>query len=380
MAKTLTVVGRVASVGLLMTGLGGCPQVTVRARDAEADLPGADAEALVLAVPGAGAREVPTNLSRVVVAAAADPGPLALVGPDGAPVPARPAADTPACGSAFCAALELQAGLAAQSDYAVRAGGRALDFQTGAGADARPPALLAPALASDGPCAVVHVVSDEPVTAELRDARGRTSARIDVAALEHELGAPAPIGPYLVVVVRDLAGNVTGMQVTWQPPVARPPFALTEVLAHPRGAQPAQEWIEIKNLGAQTLSTAGLTIRAGGASDALPTALIPAGGYGLIVGAGFQLDDGVDVAPAPGAALVRLSSAAIGGGLANGAGAPVELRDGASQMVSRYGGFVDTSVRAAAGTSVSRISEAGCDVRANWRATSPPTPGAASGP
>src|SRR5262249_43152432 len=73
MAKTLTVVGRVASVGLLMTGLGGCPQVTVRARDAEADLPGADAEALVLAVPGAGARGGATKLLPGVGGGAARP-------------------------------------------------------------------------------------------------------------------------------------------------------------------------------------------------------------------------------------------------------------------------------------------------------------------
>jgi hypothetical protein len=199
----------------------------------------------------------------------------------------------------------------------------------------------------------------------------------DVAALEHEIGAAPVNGSYVVVAITDLAGNLAGSRVEYTP-LAAPPrrLVVSEVMSHPRGPQPAQEWVELANLDATPAPTAGLTIASGTAMELLPAALIPAGGFALVVGAGFVADDGADVPPAVGAALIRLPTASISGGLPNGGGTPVELRDAGGHVLSRYGGFVDVSPRSAAGTSVARIDLTACDLPANWRRPAHPTPGA----
>jgi len=267
--------------------------------------------------------------------------------------------------------------LAPASIYWVEAGGMRLPFTTGSGPDMTAPALTAPAVDTDGRCVRVQVAADEPVTLELRDGRGAPLVRRDVAALVADLAVPYPPGPVLIVMATDLAGNLAGNQAAWQPPAGGPsPLVISEVMAHPRGRQPAQEWVELKNLGRAAVSTAGLQIASGGGSDPLPDALVPAGGYAVIVGAGFSEQDGVDVPPAPDAAIVRLANATIGGGLGNPAGGAVELRAADGRLLSRYGGFVDVSAHSAAGQSAARIDPAGCDVRANWQRSAQPTPGA----
>jgi len=384
-ASALTLAKCADSIALAMVCLciAGCPRRLERAPLLDGGVAASDGSpsgiGLALVVPGAGARDVPTNLERVVMAAAEDPGPVVVRGGDGRVV-ASHVMDAPlSCEAPHCSGVALDAPLAPTSIYWVEAGGLRFSFMTAAGADTSAPVVATPTLDYDGRCVLVRVASDEPVTIELADAGGSTLGRRDIAALIEEVAVPAPGGPFVTARLTDLAGNVASEEILWQPPPpGAPALTLTEVMAHPRGAQPAQEWVELKNLGTEAVSTAGLVISAGGSRDSLPDALVPAGGYAVVVGAGFALDDGgLDVPPAPGAALLRLASAAIGGGLGNAAGSVIELDDASGRVVSRYGGFIDVSARGAAGQSAIRIDETGCDVRTNWRLAATPTPGAA---
>jgi hypothetical protein len=358
----LTGLAGAVSVGVLMMALG-CPDV----RSPPAGAPDAGGPHARLVVPPAGT-PAPTNLRRIVVAADADPGLLAM--------PGAHLGRTPACEAAWCGELDLEGPLAPGATLAIAAGRETLSLAVGSDADRTSPHLIVDSVVAEGACAHVQLYADEPTTVTLRDGHGAVIAARDVAALSHELAATAPSGPDLVVVVADLAGNAAGAHIDWQPAANLPPLVITEVMAHPLGPQPAQEWVEIENRGTQAVSTAGLSIAAAGGSDALPSALIPPGGFAVIAGAGFQTDDGADVPPAAGALLLRLASPTIGDGLSNAAGSAVELRNAAGRVISRYGGWIDATPRAAAGKSAARSDAAACDARAAWRTSAHPTPGA----
>jgi hypothetical protein len=335
--------------------------------------PDAAATAPRLVVPPADAVGVPTNLRRVIVAAPSDPGPLAL-----APAGVRTAALSGplTCGAPACAGLELETLLLPNAHYEVVAGTARLPFQTGSGPDLAAPTVRIVEIVAEGRCALLRAAADEPVTVELRDARGRALATRDVAALDVEISAVAGQGPELILAVTDLAGHFTGTSIPYTPTRDPAPLVITEVLSHPKGPQPAQEWVELHNVGSSPLATDGFVLTAASGSDPLPAAFVPGGGFALVVPAGFSPDDGVDARPAPGAALLRLGSTTLGKGLPDGAGVPVELRDGAAQLVSRYGGYIDTSPHGAAGTSAARVADEACDARSAWRPSRPPTPGA----
>jgi hypothetical protein len=355
--------------------------VGARSQDAAAEGDG-DAEAgaaFALVVPPANVA-APINLVRIVIAAGVDPGPPTLLGPGAGQLPTLPLPGALACGAAACRGILLTEALLPNARYQVVAGGGALPLATGAGADTTAPSLLAPTLAWDGPQVIVRLAADEPVTAELRDEAGKTLAQSDVAALAQELCGEPQSGAQLSVVVRDLAGNVAGALVPVALPPARPRLAITELCAHPKGPRPAQQWVELRNLDAETADTTGMHILAGGGESALPSALLPAGAYALVVGAGFDAASAVDVPPRPGTILLRLAGAAIGRGLVSAGGGAVELHDALATPLSRYGGFLDTSARMAAGSSVERVGEAACDLRANWQVRATPSPGGPSPP
>jgi hypothetical protein len=358
----LTLVAGAVSVGVLMTTLG-CPD----ARSPSAGAPDAGGAHARLVVPPQGTI-APANLRRVVVAADADPGVLALAG-------AHRAQAVPVCEAAFCAELDLDAPLA-PGTYAITAGTEMLRLDVGPTEDRVPPRLIVDSQLGEGACVHLQLYADEATTVELRDPRGAVIARRDVAALAHELAALAPQGPSLLIVAADLAGNTGGARIDWMPPANPPPIVITEVMAHPLGTQPAQEWVELHNRGALAVSTSGLSIAAGGGSDPLPTALIPAHGFAVVAGAGFATDDGVDAPPAPGSLLLRLASPTVGDGLSNAAGAAVELRDPNGRVISRYGGWIDTTPHSAAGKSAARTDPAACDARTSWQRSAHPTPGA----
>src|SRR5262249_4770159 len=192
------------------------------------------------------------------------------------------AASPPACEAPWCGELDLDAPLEAGRTYFVRAGADSLPFVVAGAADHAPPQLVVDSIAAEGNCAAVRLYADEPITAELRDAAGHSLLRRDVSALAHELAVRAPDRPPLVALVADLAGNSAAARIDWNPPSDLPALAITEVMAHPLGVQPAQEWIELENRGSQTVPTAGLVVAAAGGSDPLPSALIPPDGFAVV--------------------------------------------------------------------------------------------------
>src|SRR5206468_4296121 len=109
----------------------------------------------------------------------------------------------------------LDAELAAGAHYWVQAGQDSLPLEVGDTEDRIAPKVIVDAVQAEGLCAHVQLYSDEVTTAELRDANGAVLARRDVAALAHELAAPAPLGPALLLLATDLSGNSGGAWIDW---------------------------------------------------------------------------------------------------------------------------------------------------------------------
>jgi hypothetical protein len=153
------------------------------------------------------------------------------------------------------------------------------------------------------------------------------------------------------------------------------PIAITEIHANPAGPEPAQEYVEIRNLGRDSVDVAGLTIEDSKGVDPLPAALLDSGAYALIVSSGFDPVSPVDTAPRAGTPLIRVDTRIGSDGLANG-GEVVRLRTAGGTVLSSYGGFVDVSAAKWSGKSVPRLPEDACDQAVAWsRLPSPATPG-----
>jgi hypothetical protein len=149
---------------------------------------------------------------------------------------------------------------------------------------------------------------------------------------------------------------------------------ITEVLGNPAGTEGTQEFVELQNLDPEPASLAGMVIEDKTGSDALPNAIIPAGGFAVVVPEAFVVNEGKDPPPRDDAVLVRVPGKLGSDGFAN-AGEPVRLvKDGV--VISQYGGWVNTSATAWNGRSVRRISPESCDQPSAWTTTpQAPTPG-----
>jgi hypothetical protein len=345
--------------------------------------------------PLAGATDVPPNLASVVVRFPAPVSlPVGALGVCGAPVSEIAAAE--ACEGGVCYAALLAARLPARASCRVELGEGAADgsggpiargligaFDTAAEVDQQPPAIAGLSLAADGPCVAVTFTTDEIVTGTVvlraGDAEVVTSAgagqtsfevAVPVAALPPETDATATVRAV------DRAGNLAeSAPVAWRTPAALPPVVITEVLANAAGPEPAQELVELRNLGDAEVSLDGLSLADGKGADALPPATLAPGAYALVVTSSYQADDGTDAPPRAGTQLVRVDSRLGGDGLSNG-GEVVRLLRG-EDVVSSYGGWVDVSSVAWAGKSVHRLVQSACDRRATWnRSPLPATPGA----
>src|SRR5262249_25447443 len=135
-------------------------------------------------------------------------------------------------------------------------------------------------------------------------------------------------GGALGVVVRatDRAGNLAeSAAVAARVPATLLPIAITEIRANAAGPEPAQEFVEIRNLGAEPLDVGGLAIEDAKGMDVLPAAVLEAGAYALIVPSGFDPSAPEDVPPRDGTTLVRVDSRLGADGLTN-SGEVVRLR------------------------------------------------------
>jgi hypothetical protein len=144
---------------------------------------------------------------------------------------------------------------------------------------------------------------------------------------------------------------------------------LTEVLQNPAGPEPAQEYVELLNLGSQAVDLAGWQLDDG--DDGVGVNLLPAGKLApgrraVVVGKGYK-PGSLDPSPVSGALLVRLDRALGDSGLSN-AGEVIVLRDPQGRVVSAYSNQLGSaSGKSFEGRSVQRVDPSRCDVRSNWR-------------
>jgi len=361
--------------------------------------PGVAAASLV--DPAAGATGVPVNLAAVWVKF---PGPVSL--PDGAlavatsGVPAAlgalESAACPDASPAACLRVGLAGALSAGATYVVDLGPGVMDleghqvpaglvgrFVTAPDADLTAPVIDALAVQPVGPCVAVAFTTDEPAQATIRIESAGGVRRISAGAGVTEFsGAASLVGlgagdPLLVIAeVEDRAGNrAESAAVALTVPPDLLPLAITEVLANPAGAEPTQEFVEIRNLGDQPVELQGLAIADVKGMDVLPAATLAPGAYALIVASGFDAASPKDIPPRAGVLLVRVDTRIGSDGLSN-SGEVVRLLSAHGNVVSSYGAAVDVSAASWSGKSVHRIPETACDQEASWtRHPEAPTPG-----
>lgn len=308
-----------------------------------------------------------------------------LEGPDGLAVPADTGIDACSVGleartATHCVSIAPRGGLAARATYVLRVGAGAHDargapvgpwqatFATGTSVDRKRPALVpltcdvdettlpwGCALASEAGIAL-RVRADEPARFHL-DAGGtviervspRGDARFTITALLPDASV------VLDLTVRDTAGNETSeaQEVRTTPPLAT--LSITEVRANPRGAEPAQELVELWNYGTAPVDLLGFSLADRGDAEgaAFPaSAVVPPGGRALLVADGFDARDPLDVAPPPGAPLIRVGPSLAEAGLSN-SGEPLFLRDPSGRRISA----APTSPRPRSGVCNVRVSD-----------------------
>jgi hypothetical protein len=392
--RALRVCHRSLAAALLL-GASACVPETDLAGAGPGAGPAGGAAAGTLVDPLAGAADVPVNLMAVTLRFAAPvslpASALAVCGQ--APGAVSDAADCEG-GACYTAALtaalparascrvELGAGAADGTGHAL-AGGLIGSFDTAAAADDTPPLISAVSMQTTGPCLAVTFSTDEPATGTVILTSGdvTTSSPAGTGLTSFDVAVPVaslPPASAATVVVRavDRAGNTAeSAPLAWQTPAALPPLAITEVLANPLGPEPAQEWIELRNLGAEAVDTSGLSVADSRGADALPAATLDPGAYALVATSAYDPGNGADPPPRAGTPLLRVDSRIGADGLSNG-GEVVRLLLG-DAVVSSYGGWVDVSSSAWAGHSVHRLVESACDRKDAWNHTPmEPTPGA----
>lgn len=391
-------------------------QAAVWRRDLVTAGPGSSGPEPRLVSPPPGADLVPTDLARVDTAfpRPIDPDPaatLALQSADGALLLLRDPAPCPGWVPDLCLSWRPAEPLAPGAVYRLavtttaplrdRAGRPALEpsepamFRAGPGPDLAPPDLTRTSLESHGRCLRARLVALEPLHLRLTAAGAARELVAPPGPVELAVPLVGPPGALVTaqLVATDLAGrtaertseHVLGASLD---PTA-PPLALTELLANPRGPEPAQEFVELLDLRAagDAITLTGLRLVDGDpdaldltTGDLLPAFTSTPGQRHLIVPATYDPAEGRDPAPAPGTSLIRVDASLARGGLKNSPGEALALAwdagPGGPVLLDSHGGADDPGDLP--GRSVVKDPGA-CDVPAAWRP--PPgglaTPGAA---
>ncbi len=130
---------------------------------------------------------------------------------------------------------------------------------------------------------------------------------------------------------------------------------INEVMAHPEGQEPAQEWIELYNDGVDAVSLDRWVLEDSGGTSSLPSFSLPPAHFALVVGSDFAARSAHDKPPAAGTALLRVSK--LGSrGLSN-IGELIRLRDPSGHVVSS----VPAIATPKPGYSISRVFPDGWD-------------------
>jgi hypothetical protein len=182
-------------------------------------------------------------------------------------------------------------------------------------------------------------------------------------------GLPPSTEVTLDVGAVDAAGVVwRGLFVgTTRPPA--PHVEINEVLAHPLGPEPQQEWVELLNDGPAPAPLDGYTLLVGGHATPLPSATLAPGAFALVVRQGFDASGGPDVPPAPGTLLLQVPH--IGKSGLSDDGVDLALADGNGTTVSSF----PAKPKPKQGSSVGRLTPASPDTLPASFALAVPTPG-----
>jgi hypothetical protein len=249
--------------------------------------------------------------------------------------------------------------------------------------DRTPPVIEPPLLDTVGDCLRVRFATDEPARASLIVraggseqilAAGEGSTLFDLATRLVRLPPGAP--GELIVRAVDWAGNrAESGALPMSVPPASLPLAITEVLPNPTGPEATQEFVELRNLGTAPISLEGMLIEDAAGADPLPAVMLAPGAFAVVVAAGFNGADGRDPAPRADAMLLRVEGRIGRDGIGNATEA-VRLRAPGGQVLSRYGGWIDTGPSAWTGRSVQRQPQDACDSPSGWNPRPQlPTPG-----
>jgi hypothetical protein len=117
--------------------------------------------------------------------------------------------------------------------------------------------------------------------------------------------------------------------------------SITEIMADPNGAEPAQEFVEIANYGTADIDISGWMIDDNGDAngDLIPQgSILKAHEVALLVSESYNPLDTLDPSPVDGTHIIRLTSAIGTSGLKNSEAESVELYDAAGELVSFYNG------------------------------------------
>ncbi|MEA2697534.1 MAG: hypothetical protein QOI66_1805 [Myxococcales bacterium] len=390
----------VAGAGTALVAAVGCAPDTdltderTRGDSAGADL-GPTGAGLVDPPPGAGG--VPPNLAGLVIRFGAPvtvpDGGLSVCASDAGTIRSRGAAEPMPCdGGGSCYRVGIAGSLPpgttcrvtleaplARDDGSMVAAGPVGQFDTAAAPDQSPPQLTNVMTTLEAGCLGVTLTTDEPVTVEaLVNVAGVTTTipvgagtgSLDLAIPARDLVADADGD--IIIRATDRAGNGAATEaIALHTPPAAPPVVITEVLANPAGKEPVQEFVELRNIGDATVSLEGLRLEDSRGGDVLPAVELAAGGYAVVVGAGYDPFSPVDVQPRATAVLVRLDTRIGSDGLSN-SGEAVHLRAAGgpdAPVISSYGGWVDVSATAWSGRSVRRAADEACDRPASWNRT-----------
>jgi hypothetical protein len=140
---------------------------------------------------------------------------------------------------------------------------------------------------------------------------------------------------------------------------------LGEIYPNPAGKEPAQEFVEIINIGSEEVNLLNyrLTDNLEEEGDILPEFILGAGKKLVLVGNRYDLECMEDPAISQDATVLFLESSLAGGGMKN-KGEELYIFDSSGKMQSRYLGWYDLSSKE--GWSVNRINPEACDVSSNW--------------
>lgn len=218
-----------------------------------------------------------------------------------------------------------------------------LAFETAGQRDTRAPGWLPLTCARDelaqGP--VCLLVSEKSVAVRARaDENGLLSLAIGAelsgalgSSGDYTLDAALDAPRSAVLQLSDPAGNTTQLTLALEPARDLAAISIDEVRVDPRGPEPSQEYVELLNFGATSMSIAGFSL----SDDAFAPGrqiegelTLAAGERVLVVAADFDPNDPDDDAPAAGVRLARLSGSLT---LRN-EGSTLFLRDAHGRRVS----------------------------------------------